>query len=129
MRRNYLLDTHIILWYFSGDKRLSTLVREIFADPENVLSISYATYWEIALNLSKGKLQIDGGIDTFCDSVRDSSIDSLPIEIEDFKLVSLLPFHHRDPFDRLIIAAAMNRNWPVITVDAAFSAYPILTLS
>jgi PIN domain nuclease of toxin-antitoxin system len=100
-----LLDTQVILWSISGDKRLSRQARTVFLDPENNLYFSMAGYWEMAIKESIGKLQLAAQWPKIIDrEMRRNFIKFLPIKKEHCNYLTELPFHHRDFFDRMLIA-------------------------
>jgi PIN domain nuclease of toxin-antitoxin system len=121
-----LLDTHSFLWFIEGDNRLPRNARQLIADIENDAWISVASLWEIAIKASLGKLNL---LQPFAELIPDqlhrNIIRLLPIELHDLAQVAQLPFHHRDPFDRLIIAQAMIRDLVVIDKDPEFARYSI----
>lgn len=101
----YLLDTHTFLWFIDDNPALSATAIQIIQDTESVVHLSVASLWEIAIKLSLGRLQIPTPFTGFInEQIARNSISLLPIKIEHTGIVASLPFHHRDPFDRLIIA-------------------------
>lgn len=121
-----LLDTNAFLWFISGSGRLSETARNAIADINNDLVLSIASLWEIAIKTSLGKLQLAISFDRLIhDQIEQNAIDVLPIHADHLTTIISLKFHHRDPFDRLIIAQGMTENIPVITSDAQFSNYPV----
>lgn len=123
----YLLDTHTLLWYFDGDVRLSQDAR-IAIDGDYPLFVSIASFWEIAIKKSIGKLTCSyllSELDTYC---RDARFSVIPITVDHLDLITILPFIHRDPFDRLLIAQAKTENFTIITCDEIIPAYPVETL-
>lgn len=119
-----LLDTHAFLWFLGGDLQLPRFARDLIEDIQNEVLLSVASLWEIAIKASLGKLTLGR---TFEDLIPEqlslNAIDVLPIGLEDLSLVARLPFHHRDPFDRLIIAQALTNDLPVVGKDLQFSKY------
>jgi PIN domain nuclease of toxin-antitoxin system len=122
---NCLLDTHALLWFLDGDDRLSATARQIIEDLNNSMWVSIASLWEIAIKLSIGKLQLNQPFDALQDELNKNLIGLLPLGFEHTRRVSTLPFHHRDPFDRMLIAQAMTENLVVVSRDAVFDAYGI----
>ena len=106
-----LLDTHTYLWFIAGDERLSARGRQIIADPAAELRLSVASLWEIAIKYSLGKLPLARPF---------AEMFPEPLERDRIGLL-----HHRDPFDRLIVATALEEGLPVLSRDAAFSGYPV----
>ncbi|MCW5968995.1 MAG: type II toxin-antitoxin system VapC family toxin [Blastocatellales bacterium] len=121
-----LLDTHAFLWFIANDSQLSGRSRAILEDGENELLLSGASLWEIAIKISIGKLQLGGSFDSFIPQhLAINRIALLDISLQHLTAVSEMPRHHRDPFDRLIIAQAMTEQMPVISIDDKFDLYPI----
>lgn len=121
-----LLDTHAFLWFVLGDEKLSSNARRSIEDPGNEKLVSPASSWEIAIKISLNKYTLSQPYEVFMQKgIAGNSFIILPIELQHTVALTTLPFHHRDPFDRLIIAQAMVESIPVISGDAAFAAYPV----
>ncbi len=121
-----LLDTKAFLWFISGSDRLSSKARNYIADFENDIVISAASLWEIAIKTSLGKLELLSPFDQLIPSqLEKNSIATLSIELTHLTKTIDLEFHHRDPFDRLIIAQGITEKIPIITSDAVFAKYPV----
>ena len=121
-----LVDTHALLWLFDGDSRLSERARSIFLDPGNQLFFSIASLWELCVKLSLEKLVLDRGwFDTLTSEMLANQVSWLAIEAPHCRAVESLDFHHRDPFDRMLIAQAMVENMSVMTRDPHFRQYPV----
>jgi PIN domain nuclease of toxin-antitoxin system len=121
-----LLDTHALLWFLFGDQRLSDPGKAIIADIQNVALVSTATLWEIAVKVNLGKLELEGSYEEFLlRSLYEEECTLLPISLDALTTLARLPLHHRDPFDRLLIAQAIAENVPIMTRDVAFSDYPV----
>lgn len=124
-----LLDTHSFLWFVLNDVQLSATAAALIAEPTNQVEVSPASYWEIAIKISIGKYALPDALDVFMErelAVNDFRI--LHIEPRHTAPLTALPMHHRDPFDRLIIAQAIAERIPVISADTAFDAYPVTRL-
>lgn len=120
-----LLDTHTFLWFIEDNPRLSVDAKALLESDAELL-ISTASLWEIAIKTSIGKLTLTQPFETFLPQQLElNNITILSIELAHLAIVSALPFYHRDPFDRLLIAQAMNEQLPVVSADAAFDAYAI----
>lgn len=120
----YLLDTNILLWYIDGDKKLPAKIKDIITSNENELFVSVASIWEIAIKSSIGQLELRPDIHTFLNTyVQNENYTILPIEAEHAKHVATLPFHHRDPFDRLIYAQSVVENIEFLYTDVVFKKY------
>ena len=122
----YLLDTHALIWFIEGNNQLSAHARQLMEDESNELFISVASLWEMAIKISIGKLNLVQPFETlFPGQLEINNIQILDISVDHLREVSRLPFHHRDPFDRLMIAQAKVEGFPIISVDAAFDAYGV----
>jgi PIN domain nuclease of toxin-antitoxin system len=120
-----ILDTHAFLWALSGDARMSRHAREVFAGPTD-LSLSIASVWEILIKAQWGKLKFPRPAGPYVLSkLAENRIKTLPISIDHLLALERLPMHHRDPFDRMLIAQSMEEDWPIITADPMFKQYPI----
>lgn len=121
-----LLDTHTFIWFLNGDSNLSTTARELMEDQENERLLSIASLWEMAIKISIGKLEQRGSFtDLVQGPMKDNAIDLIPINSSHLDALTTLPFHHRDPFDRLIIAQSTIEQIPIISRDVAFDAYSV----
>lgn len=120
-----LIDTHILLWYAKGDVRLSPAVRDRIEDTQTTCYVSKVSLWEITIKVALGKLDIGTSLDAFLDELPRQGFRLLDIDLNDLRTLHKLPFHHGDPFDRLLIAQAFSRQWPVISDDTKFELYPI----
>lgn len=119
-----LLDTHVFLWFIMGSSNLTPQARALIEDDKNRKFISVASLWEIAIKSSIGKLSLSAPFDQLIpQQLSLNGFELLPIEIAHLATVTTLPFHHRDPFDRLLIAQAVSEKMPVVSSDAAFDAY------
>ncbi len=122
----YLLNTHTVLWFLKGDKKLSDKARRLIDSPRNSKFLSIVSLWEIAVKVSLGKLVLDKSFERlFPEQLYFNRIKVLDITVDSLIKLTTLPFHHRDPFDRLIIAQALVEGLPIIGTDAAFDAYGI----
>lgn len=122
----YLLDTHSLIWFIGGNVQLSFYARQLMDDEANELFVSSASLWEMAIKFSIGKLELGQPFETlFPAQLENNSIEILGISVEHLKAVCSLPFHHRDPFDRLIIAQAQVEKLPIISTDTIFDRYGI----
>ncbi len=124
-----LLDTHAFLYFISGSPDLSTMARMTIESPNSERLLSVASLWEIAIKVSIQKLQIGMTMSQLVKrEVRGNAIQILAIEAEHLDRLSSLPFHHKDPFDRLMIAQSFAANIPLISKDSAFGAYGVKTI-
>lgn len=121
-----LLDTHSFLWFVAGDARIGSTARSLIADLNNTALLSIASLWEIAIKVSLGKLTLTEPYETLiAEQLALNAINVLPIEFDDLIEVTKLPFHHRDPFDRLLVAQAIARGLPIVSRDPVLDDYPI----
>ena len=123
-----LIDTHILIWFLEGSKLLSKSRRQIIATPQNDIFVSIASLWEIAIKISLGKLTLTSPLADVIKQIAVENIEILSIAPEHTLQVSVLPFYHRDPFDRIIIAQAQVENSPIMTADAEFTKYSVQIL-
>lgn len=124
-----LLDTHVFLWSASMPERLTPEVRSVLADGANDVRVSVASAWEIAIKQSAGKLDLRGPAESwFPVALRATGFDIIPVELAAALRVRSLPMHHRDPFDRLLIAQAFENGYTLVTRDPAFAAYGVPVL-
>jgi PIN domain nuclease of toxin-antitoxin system len=122
---NLLIDTHILIWYIAGNFSLNPSMTDLLEATENDLSISVASLWEIAIKVGKGKLDLGIEFHELEEILVQLNIQILPILFGDLNVQRTLPFHHTDPFDRLIISQAINQNLVLMSADSAFSNYPV----
>ena len=120
-----LLDTHALLWFIGNDPQLSVTARESIENPAQEKFVSAASLWEIAVKLSLGKLKLPRAFgEVFPQQLEINGFESLPISCAHLNQLVLLPFHHRDPFDRLLVAQALADDMTLITRDPEFVKYP-----
>jgi PIN domain nuclease of toxin-antitoxin system len=121
-----LLDTHAFLWLLTDDHRLSENAIATFMEPNNALFFSAASFWEISIKKSLGKISLKSGwMQTIKGEMKANSVQWLPIEMVHCAELEQLPFHHRDPFDRMLIGQAIAEGMRVLSRDHRFSDYPI----
>jgi PIN domain nuclease of toxin-antitoxin system len=124
-----LLDTNALLWVLLDDPSLSKGSRAVLTDNDSTTYVSAASLWEIAIKQSIGKLKLPGsGARWLIPTIEAANIELLSVTPEHAVQVAELPWHHRDPFDRLIIAQAMSENLIVVTRDGSFSQYGLKTI-
>lgn len=122
---NLLLDTHAFIWWNADDDALGPVARAAIANRGNSVLVSAATAWEISVKRAKGKLDADGDI---TDWIERNAFTALPIEVSHAVESAELPGHHRDPFDRLLVAQARLEDLTIVTSDQAIAAYDVRTL-
>lgn len=120
---NYLLDTHTSMWFVTDAPELSKKARNLMEQDDANLFLSIASVWEMAIKNSLGKLEIYNNFSTVTQDLTDNDIELLPIKYEHTAIINRIPFHHKDPFDRMIIAQALFENMDVIGVDERFDEY------
>ena len=119
-----LLDTHIFLWFISGDTKLSTDVRDAIRDPDNEVYLSAVSIWEAIVKYQLGKLPLPESPETYLPKQRDlHQISSLALDESSVVQLANLPPLHRDPFDRMLVCQALRNGLTIATVDAAVRAY------
>lgn len=122
-----LLATHAFLWFVLNDSQLSAIACDLIAEPSNDVLISPASYWEIAIKISLGKYQLPESFETWMEhQVQVNEFEILPIGISHAAAIATLPFHHKDPFDRLLIAQTLVEKLPIISVDQVLDAYSVV---
>lgn len=118
-----LLDTHVFLWWILSAPRLKGGAQEIISNPDNLVFVSAASAWETAIKVALGKF--DMPINEFRQAIVKSAFSELPISITDALAAGALPLHHRDPFDRMLVAQAQANNLTLITHDKALEPYDV----
>lgn len=122
----YLIDTHALLWWLDGDKRLTRKPRALITSEDNEILVSAASVWEITTKARIGKLP--GALEVAADvpaCVAAQGFSALPISLEHAQLAGTLPGPHRDPFDRMLIAQAQAERVPIVSIDPAFDGYGV----
>jgi PIN domain nuclease of toxin-antitoxin system len=122
---NTLIDTHTLIWFLNGDDDLSDRAKKIIEESDAVNFVSIASLWEMAIKISLGKLELKRPFAEILVQIENSGFQILPITFEDTLILSNLPFHHRDPFDRIIISQSLNNKLTIISKDKHFSAYQV----
>ncbi|MEB3174689.1 MAG: type II toxin-antitoxin system VapC family toxin [Cyanobacteriota bacterium] len=123
---NLLLDTHTFLWFVNDDSRLSQFHKNLIENESNDSYLSLASLWEMSIKYNLGKLRLEPSYEDFVKKeVNGSNVILLAIKLEHIKANASLPFYHRDPFDRIIIAQSMTENIPIITLDVVFKQYSV----
>jgi PIN domain nuclease of toxin-antitoxin system len=120
-----LLDTHILIWWAQGDRKLSKSLRDHIASSENEVAVSAVTFWELAIKSRLGRIDLD--LDELRAAVRADGFDELPVQVEHTLRLRDLPDHHQDPFDRLLIAQSIAEGQRLVTRDDNVLAYAGVT--
>jgi PIN domain nuclease of toxin-antitoxin system len=124
-----LLDSHAFLWFILDDARLSDRAKSLIAAAESEVVISPATLWEMAIKVRLGKYTLPEPFGLFMQTqLTLNRISLLPIDVRHTALLATMPFHHRDPFDRLIVAQALVESIGLVSVDARLDAYGVARL-
>ena len=126
MSRLLLLDTHALIWALSTPRRLPARVAAVLRDPDTDVYVSAVSTWEIAIKSALGKIEAD--LSAIVSAARAADFDELPITIAHTERLSVLPPHHRDPFDRLLVAQALEEHLTIVTHDRLIAAYPVARL-
>jgi PIN domain nuclease of toxin-antitoxin system len=123
----HLLDTHTILWFFDDSEKLPEQATDIIEgkQPSDGIAVSIASLWEFTIKHSLGKLRFDGGVANLRAMIEANGWDVLPIAQSHLKALSELPYLHRDPFDRLLVATALSDDLTLITADENIHAYDV----
>ena len=122
---NLLLDTHTLIWFLNGDTALYEKAKKDIQQEDVSNFISIASIWEIAIKISLGKLEIKKPFAELESQISDNGFQLLPISFQDVSLITNLPFHHKDPFDRIIAAQCINRKLILVTKDEIFKQYSL----
>lgn len=121
-----LLDTHTLLWFSVGDSRISQTARDLVEDVSVQKHLSVVSAWEIAIKYKLGKLDLEMGYESFMkDALNKTQCSLLPISLDHLTLVSDLELHHRDPFDRMIVAQSIAEEMPLVSADDALDKYAV----
>lgn len=121
-----LLDTHAFLWWVADDDALTPAARAAISEPGNECLLSAASAWEIAIKVSIGKLTLKADVRRFLpEQMAANGFESLPVSVAHAARVADLPFHHRDPFDRLLAAQALEERVAVVSADTVFQKYGV----
>lgn len=128
MKNRYLVDTHTLIWSFENNKKLPQTTKNIIDDTDNEIFVSIASLWEMAIKISIGKLDLSVSLTQLIKDVTLKNIQILPVNSSHVLRVENLPFYHKDPFDRIIIAQSLVENITLISVDDVFDNYGIKRL-
>jgi len=125
---NLLLDTHTFIWFLNEDKKLPKYITNIIADIDNKCFLRIASLWEISIKTSLGKLTLKDGFNKISEFINNNDIDILPITFEHLQILLKLKYHHRDPFDRILISQGITENFLIATNDISFNKYSVKTI-
>ncbi len=121
----YLLDTHIALWWLSEPEKLAKKAIKVIEDRENHLFVSCVSFWEMAIKQSIGRLTVPASV---IETLNADSIETLPLIAEDALAIADLPMLHQDPFDRMLVVQAKRHNLTLVTHDKKLADYPVSIL-
>jgi len=125
---NYLLDTHTLIWFLSGDTELSVKARKAIEAESSNIFVSIASIWEIAIKVNLGRLDLKITFNQLRNEIEKNGFELLPITFNDILSLNELPMIHRDPFDRIIISQSLSNNFMLISKDKTFKSYQIKLL-
>ena len=121
-----LLDTHAFLWWVDDSRRLSRKARAAIANRDSACYLSLASVWEMAIKVSVDRLKLPSAVDRFVsEQMAANAFEPLPIDLRHAGDVARLPFHHRDPFDRLLVAQALSEALAIVSADPVFVKYGV----
>jgi PIN domain nuclease of toxin-antitoxin system len=121
-----LLDTHAFLWWVSDEKPLPRKAAKLISDEGNIILVSHATVWEMAIKTAIGKLTLPEALGTFVQKqCKLNRFQLLPISLDAISMIETLPLHHNDPFDRLLVAQCLDMKIPIISADAILTKYRV----
>jgi PIN domain nuclease of toxin-antitoxin system len=121
----YLIDTHALIWFITDSDKLPHKSRQIIENKENFCFVSIATFWEIGIKYSLGRIDLTSDLKTIFQIIEETGFDILPITVNQILTNTSLEFHHQDPFDRMIIAQAKTENMTIISKDRQFENYNV----
>jgi PIN domain nuclease of toxin-antitoxin system len=120
----FLIDTHVLIWYLNGDPSLPEKYIELMYNPPNKLMISLVSIWELTIKMSLNKIQFEKPPKEIEKYISSKDYEVLNLKFDHFNTLNTLPHHHNDPFDRLLISQAITENLTIISADRHFAAYP-----
>jgi len=122
---NLVVDSHVVLWWFSRGRQLSEAARRSMVDPQNRVYVSAAVAWELAIKVNLGKLDAERLVTDFAKLLLEEGFYRLAISTDHALRAGLLPLHHTDPFDRMLVAQAQALNCPIVSADARLDSYGV----
>jgi PIN domain nuclease of toxin-antitoxin system len=122
---NVLIDSHVVLWWFSRSRQLSRPVRAILEDPQTRVYVSAAAAWELAIKVNLGKLAARSLVEDLPQLLFEEGFRRLAISMDHALRAGMLPRHHNDPFDRMLVAQSQALNCPIVSSDTVFDSYGV----
>lgn len=122
---NVLIDSHVVLWWFSRSRQLSRAAHTTLADPQTRVYVSAAAAWELAIKANLGKLDARSLVESLPQLLFEEGFRRLAISMDHALRAGLLPRHHNDPFDRMLVAQAQALNCPIVSSDTLFDSYGV----
>jgi PIN domain nuclease of toxin-antitoxin system len=122
---NYLIDTHVLIWFVEADTQLPQRIRVLISDPDSTIWVSHASIWEIVIKTSLSKLELSLSPTELEVFLTTHNFSILHTCFPHFETLKNLPYHHNDPFDRLLIAQSISEDFTMVTHDARFRPYPL----
>ena len=125
MSMSFLIDTHVLIWYLDGNNKLEDKIRERINDEQNIIVVSIASLWELAIKQRLGKLNTKITLSEIQNHIIKREFKLLNISFQHLGTLDVLPHHHGDPFDHMLIAQAISENLTIISADRHFDSYPV----
>jgi PIN domain nuclease of toxin-antitoxin system len=122
---NLLIDTHVFLWWDSQPEKIPTGTLSVLEDPDNIVWLSLVSIWEVQIKTQMGKLVLNNSLDNLVQQQQQNGIQLLPIKLNHILALQPLPYYHKDPFDRLLIAQSIAENLTCVSADSVFKQYSI----
>lgn len=122
---NLLIDTHIFLWWDSEPENIPDRTLSALEDPDNTTWLSLVSIWEVQIKMQMGKLTLSNPLEILVQQQQENGIQLLPIKLSHILALQPLPYHHKDPFDRLLIAQSIAENLTCVSADSVFKKYNI----
>jgi PIN domain nuclease of toxin-antitoxin system len=122
---NVLIDSHVVLWWFSRSRQLSRPARAILEDPQTRVYVSAAAAWELAIKVNLGKLAARSLVEDLPQLLFEEGFRRLAISMDHALRAGMLPRHHNDPFDRMLVAQSQALNCPIVSSDTVFDSYGV----
>lgn len=122
---NLLIDNHALIWFITNNDKLPFKTKQIIENKENNCYVSIATYWEIGIKNSIGRLDLKSDLETIFEIIEETGFETLPLTTNQILRNTKLEFHHQDPFDKIIIAQSLTEKMTIITKDSQFENYNV----